>query len=561
MSDVEIDEFLEGVAVSKVLGRSVRRVELLEYIIRTEAKGEGDKLKAYAIGLDVFGKDEDFDPTSDSIVRVEIGRLRTALALFEASEFATTTLRVDIPVGTYRPTFSKRTLLADGGNTSVPAAKDAPEPQSPDDDARPPRARRRVPAVLLIAAVILFAVVGLVWFDPVDNQEDQSFSQYPITLNVNEFTGIGLATNITQLIKAGFSGNSIVKLLEVEEIRPGSTHFVIKGHVSNYNNEPLVHVELTNTDVNRVVWIRTFGLPEGMGLEEAIDLTVIGELQTRLLGSAKETLENKELAELSAEELFLLATWVSGPAVSSAKWETERVAMMILALEKKPDYGLAHSVLADKYSFLANVYEPWDTPENRDLAVFHAQRAVELSPLDANAMFNVAQSLWHAGRMKESQRIFQRVTELDGGNSLARLFSVVVPFWCDDVPDDVMNFAIDFDDQLSPDDPIRWIVLTWIATLHTNRGEYDLALEAATDASRIFQVGYTYMAHAMLLNKAGRTMDAIHVIKRQQYNWPGVRPKHYSEVTVPRQCHERLDAKVFEANYQDLTDSTLGKIE
>ncbi len=264
-------------------------------------------------------------------------------------------------------------------------------------------------------------------------------------------------------------------------------------------------------------------------------------------------LEKRDVATLTPEQLFILGTWVSGPAVGTLKWETERVTLMKLALDQDPDFGPAHSVLADKYGFLANVHPDWDTQENLNLSRYHAERAIELSPLDSNTMFNVAQSYWHLGRHTDSQRIFHRVTELDNSNSLARFFSRLMPYWCADVPDDAMQWALNFDANLSRDDPIRWIVLTWIATLHTNRNEYDLALQAITDAAQIFQVGYTYMAHAMLLVQAGQPDAARAVIQHQRSNWPGITTEHYAGSTVPRLCSEQPSADRFINDYTKLT--------
>lgn len=543
------------------MGRSTRRVELLEYLIRSEVDGDGDKLKAYVIGLDVFGKLEDFDPANDSIVRVEIGRLRTALALFEASEHATSSILVDIPVGTYRPILSRRAVVLERARIDGESIPDrAPVDETGEETLETDLGRKR--SIPVVVAALLFVVVcGVLISNFIGKHGASEISRYPVLLTVEQISGDELSRSVTSLLKSNFASSSVVKVLETDEDKPGATRFKIKGFVERSVGKVSITIELTNISDNSVEWSRTFVLDDQFAidgdLEAALNRTVVGELQTRLLGAAKRSLEIRDPTELSAEQLFLLATWVSGPAESSMKWETERVYLMNLALEKKAEYGLAHSVLADKYSFLANVYEPWDTRENRELAIFHAQRAEALSPLDSNAMFNVAQSYWHAGKMAKSQRIFKRVTELDPANSLAQFFSVLVPYWCGSVPDDIMKFAIDFDDHLSADDPIRWIVLTWIATLHANRGELELALKAATDAAQIFQVGYTYMVHAMLLNRLGRLEEAIDVLKRQEYNWPGVSPKHYSEATVPRQCQEQQTPEDVIANYKMLAEKTL----
>jgi len=94
---------LAAIRDSGVLGKSARRAALLDYLVERELAGEGASLKAFTIAMDVFGRDEEFDPATDSIVRTEIGRLREALALFAAQTDDPALPRIEIPKGTYRP--------------------------------------------------------------------------------------------------------------------------------------------------------------------------------------------------------------------------------------------------------------------------------------------------------------------------------------------------------------------------------------------------------------------------------------------------------------------------
>jgi adenylate cyclase len=57
-------------------GASERQRGLLSYLVTEELEGRGERIKAYSIATEVFGRAKDFDPQQDSIVRVEVGRLR-----------------------------------------------------------------------------------------------------------------------------------------------------------------------------------------------------------------------------------------------------------------------------------------------------------------------------------------------------------------------------------------------------------------------------------------------------------------------------------------------------
>lgn len=71
---------------SGALGTGGRLAALLRYLVAEELAGRGDRLKAYAIATEILGRGPDFDPQQDSIVRVEIARLRKALDLYFATQ-------------------------------------------------------------------------------------------------------------------------------------------------------------------------------------------------------------------------------------------------------------------------------------------------------------------------------------------------------------------------------------------------------------------------------------------------------------------------------------------
>jgi len=85
---------------------SDRQRKLLEYLVTEELEGRGPKIKAYAIATQVLNRPEDFDAQTDSIVRVEVGRLRQALEHYYLTSGAGAKVLISIPKGQYRPNFS-----------------------------------------------------------------------------------------------------------------------------------------------------------------------------------------------------------------------------------------------------------------------------------------------------------------------------------------------------------------------------------------------------------------------------------------------------------------------
>ena len=77
--NAQILEWLDRAEQHATLGGSARRYALLRYLVNEEIEGRGASIKAYAIARDVMGRPADFDPSTDSIVRVEVVRLRDAV--------------------------------------------------------------------------------------------------------------------------------------------------------------------------------------------------------------------------------------------------------------------------------------------------------------------------------------------------------------------------------------------------------------------------------------------------------------------------------------------------
>lgn len=97
---------LEVLLNSDDLRLSERNRRFLAFVVTQAVKGSADRIKAYTIGVDVFGRDEAFDPTTDPIVRIEATRLRTALAYYYEGAGSDAALRISLPKGGYVPVFA-----------------------------------------------------------------------------------------------------------------------------------------------------------------------------------------------------------------------------------------------------------------------------------------------------------------------------------------------------------------------------------------------------------------------------------------------------------------------
>ena len=90
---------LKRILASAHFDASDRNRSFLSYVVEEALEGRTDRIKAYIIATEVFGRDPTFDPQVDSIVRIEAGRLRRSLERYYLTDGRVGRLRIDIPRG------------------------------------------------------------------------------------------------------------------------------------------------------------------------------------------------------------------------------------------------------------------------------------------------------------------------------------------------------------------------------------------------------------------------------------------------------------------------------
>lgn len=170
-----VRETLVRLLSSRTFSRSERARNLLRYLVEREQAGEADKLKGFAIAVDVFGRDADFDPSTDAVVRVQAGRLRDLLTQYYATEGAADPLRIEVPRGCYVPHYhpsrqADPPALSEARDTPPPTGVEADREAKAETDAdtsastpaAPAAARRSgVPWLAAAAAGLPLALLGL----------------------------------------------------------------------------------------------------------------------------------------------------------------------------------------------------------------------------------------------------------------------------------------------------------------------------------------------------------------------------------------------------------------
>ena len=163
---------LSQILSSEELSGSPHLSSFLRYVVEETLNGRGDELSEYSVATEALNRSPDYDSRLDTIVRVQARRLRQRLDRFYERRANDVQIRIDVPKGGYRATFTRLDVPSQPGNE--PARK-TPDPISPKRSLKP----WLLIAVGLSAAAFLGAFIHLE--APWQSQDAAHFPLRPLT--------------------------------------------------------------------------------------------------------------------------------------------------------------------------------------------------------------------------------------------------------------------------------------------------------------------------------------------------------------------------------------------
>jgi tetratricopeptide (TPR) repeat protein len=88
---------LERIVSSTLFVKKRQLCGFLTYIVAETLAGNSERLKGYTIALDVFGRNPDFNPQLNPVVRVRANQLRKALQRYYLTGGSNDPIRIDVP--------------------------------------------------------------------------------------------------------------------------------------------------------------------------------------------------------------------------------------------------------------------------------------------------------------------------------------------------------------------------------------------------------------------------------------------------------------------------------
>lgn len=258
--DQDVRAELDRILASKGFASAGRLSKLLKYVVDKTLAGQTGELKEYAVGIEVFDRDEKYDPRLDSIVRVEAGRLRTRLDEFYSSGAGVSRIRISLPKGSYVARFEP---------TQAPEAPQAHQaPVASTGGYRMP--------LMILAAVLVAGIGALLWFASRDRRAQPDLrptaAVLPFAANMiggdnQNYSALITEAVTTELARLGtISVASFTSAMQFENQRPSMTEihdalktkYVIEASVDDEASEILVSARIVNAETDRKVWVSDY---------------------------------------------------------------------------------------------------------------------------------------------------------------------------------------------------------------------------------------------------------------------------------------------------------------
>jgi TolB-like protein len=260
----QIRSQLERILASPGFAGAERASRFLRYVVERTLAGEGEQLKEYVIGLEVFDRGQTYDPRVDSIVRVEAGRLRSKVDEYYAGPGRTDDVIIQLRRGGYAPTFEPR----------VP--DEADEPDEDEEAEWPFWVSKRQLGFALFCAGMVFVVFGA-WKIGVRGTIERppqgpSIAVLPLASYSTDVEAQMLAARVTdgvtsELARLGtlsvVSHTSAQQYAEVRQplrdiARALNAQLILEGNIREDGARLVIQVRLVDASIDRKFWVQDF---------------------------------------------------------------------------------------------------------------------------------------------------------------------------------------------------------------------------------------------------------------------------------------------------------------
>lgn len=262
--------------------RAERLSRFLRFTVEKTLEGGREEIKEYLIAIEVYGRPSSYDPAVDSLVRVEMSRLRAKLADYYSITGLGASVRIEYPKGQYAPVFIPL-------QTESPPEAPAPgEPQAPQSTPTVPDrlgVRRIAVWGSLLLLVLCAAGAGLLYRTR-RTDTAASIAVLPFACFSTDPDAVAFAAGLTEELTARLSQNPDLrvaartsaqsfenKATNVVEIgRELNVGMVLEGSVRKDDGGMRITAQLVSTTDGFHLWSQTYDreMRERTGLQDEL---------------------------------------------------------------------------------------------------------------------------------------------------------------------------------------------------------------------------------------------------------------------------------------------------
>ncbi|RWN66257.1 MAG: hypothetical protein EOR99_17855 [Mesorhizobium sp.] len=367
-----------------------RERRFLSHVVEETLEGRGDRIKAYSIAVEVFGRDTSFDPQTDPIVRIEAGHLRRGLERYYLTAGHADPILITIPKGGYVPIFSVRSP-AEIIEPALPVSR-AEEVPTPS---RWMRASWLTVVLAATVAALAVAALGLAsgGVRPTSPEIPRLLVETFDDLSGTEASS-AIASGLTQEIVGQLSKFKDVIVVQSSEDSVVPSRFVLAGSVHLSADAFRLRVRFINRADGSVLWADSY---DGE-MKVAALLETEANIAQKVATSLAQTYGVIFQADASLNVSNPPDDWAAYSCTLSfyayrAKLDQRALpavrACLEKAVERFPGYATAWGLLSQAYIDEIRFLYPSDaaaTSASITRALTAAKRAVELDPLNIRGL-------------------------------------------------------------------------------------------------------------------------------------------------------------------------------
>ncbi|MDP6515255.1 MAG: hypothetical protein QF926_01350 [Alphaproteobacteria bacterium] len=413
LSSAAVRDQLDRVLASDNFSKSPRMTNFLRFVVSESLTGNAHRLKEYLIAVEVFDRDESFDPKTSAVVRVEASRMRHRLREYFLGPGHDDPIHIELPPGSYVPQFRMRVAGSeDGAAGSLAAVADSGTPLALPDK----------PSI----AVLPFASLG---DDPQQEYFADGIAEDLITALSRVHWLFVTARNSTFTYKG--------RAVDVKRVgHEMGVRYVVEGSVRQARNRIRISAQLIDAITGNHLWADRYDreLEDIFVLQDEITETIAAAIEPELGTAERERAVRRPPESLEAWGLYQRGLDLMYRFTAEDNQEARRLFRLaadadtrfasplgalayigfldfVLGFTESPEQTIAEAVAAGRASVARDDKDPMahfglgramSLTRNLESAISELAIAIELNPNFALAYLGLGAALSLAGRYREA---------------------------------------------------------------------------------------------------------------------------------------------------------------